>query len=51
MTTLFARTKEEYRGGAKYWTIVQYLLLVFTIFEVLGVRIHGGNELEPANCN
>jgi hypothetical protein len=39
------------RSGAKYWTIVQYLLLFFTIFEVLEGLIHGGNELETSNCN
>jgi hypothetical protein len=30
---------------------VQYLLLVFIIFEVLEGPIHGGNELETSNCN
>jgi hypothetical protein len=40
-----------YHNGAKYWTnIVQYLLLVFTIFEVLEGPIHGGKELEMSNC-
>jgi hypothetical protein len=29
---------------------VQYLLLVFTIFEVLEGPIHGVNELELPNC-
>jgi hypothetical protein len=42
-----------YRSSAKYWTILQYLPLVFIIFEVLEgpPPIHGGNELETANCN
>jgi hypothetical protein len=40
-----------YHSDAKYWTIVQHLLLVFTIFEVLEGPIHGGNELETSNCN
>jgi hypothetical protein len=31
--------------------MVPYLLLVFTIFEVLEGPIHGGNELETSNCN
>jgi hypothetical protein len=39
------------RGGATHRTIVQYLLLVFTIFEVLEGPMHGGNELETSNCN
>jgi hypothetical protein len=38
-------------SGAKYLTMVQLLLLVFTIFEVLEGPIHGGNELETSNCN
>jgi hypothetical protein len=29
-------------------TVEQYLLLVFTIFEVLEVTVHGVNELETA---
>jgi hypothetical protein len=29
---------------------VQYLLLVFTIFEILEGPINGGNELETSNC-
>jgi hypothetical protein len=37
-----------YRCGANY--IVQYLPLLFTIFEVLEGPIHGGNELETPNC-
>jgi hypothetical protein len=42
---------DMYRSGAKYYrTIVQYFLLVFTIFEVLEGPIHGGNELELSNC-
>jgi hypothetical protein len=41
----------QYRSGAKYRTLVQYLLLVSNIFEVLDVPIHGGNELETFNCN
>jgi hypothetical protein len=40
-----------YRSGAKYWTILQYLVLVFTNFKVLEGPIHGGNELEMSNCN
>jgi hypothetical protein len=32
-------------------TVLIYLLLVFTIFEVLKGPIHGGNELETSNCN
>jgi hypothetical protein len=31
--------------------MVQFLLLVFTVFEVLEGPIHGGNELETSNCN
>jgi hypothetical protein len=31
--------------------MVQYLLLVFTIFEVLEGPIHEGIELETSNCN
>jgi hypothetical protein len=30
---------------------MQYLLLVFTIFEVLERPTHGGNELETYNRN
>jgi hypothetical protein len=41
----------EYRSAAKYRTIVQYLLLLFTIFEVLEGPVHGKNELETSNCN
>jgi hypothetical protein len=41
----------SYRSGAKYGTIVQYLLLVFAIFEVLEGPTHGSNELETSNCN
>jgi hypothetical protein len=40
-----------YQSGAKYSTTVQYLLLVFTVFEVLECPIHGGNELETSNFN
>jgi hypothetical protein len=40
-----------YHSGTKYRTIVQYLLLVFTIFEALEGPIYGGNELETSNCN
>jgi hypothetical protein len=32
-----------------YLTLVQYLQLVFTIFEVLEGSMHGGNELETSN--
>jgi hypothetical protein len=31
--------------------MVQYLLLVLTIFGVLMGPIHGGNDLEMSNCN
>jgi hypothetical protein len=40
-----------YRSGTKYRTIVQYLLLVFTILEGLEGPVHGGNELVTTNCN
>jgi hypothetical protein len=38
-----------YRSCVKYWTMVQHLLLFFTIFEVLEDPIHRGNELETSN--
>jgi hypothetical protein len=41
----------KYCSSAKYLTIVQYLLLVFTLFEILEGQMHGGNELEASNCN
>jgi hypothetical protein len=40
-----------YGSGAKYGTKVQYLLLVFTIFEILEGPIHAEAELEASNCN
>jgi hypothetical protein len=42
---------DMYRGGSEYCPIAQYLLIVFTIFDVLEGPIHGGNELETSNCN
>jgi hypothetical protein len=44
-------TCTAYRSGAKYRTMVPYLLLFSTIFEVLEGPIHRGNELEMSNCN
>jgi hypothetical protein len=44
-------TATHYRSRAKDCIILQYLQLVFTIFEVLEGPIHGGNELETSNCN
>jgi hypothetical protein len=43
--------EKVFRSGAKHGAAVQYLLLVFTIFEVLEGPIHGGDELELPNCN
>jgi hypothetical protein len=48
---IFPSAVFNYRSRAKYLTILQYLLLAFTIFEVLEGQIHGGNELETSNCN
>jgi hypothetical protein len=45
------RKHAMYRSGAEHYTILKYLLLVFTIFEVLEGPIHGGNDLETSNCN
>jgi hypothetical protein len=44
-------SRAPYRSGAKYCTIVQYLLLFHTIFEALEGPIHGENEIETSNCN
>jgi hypothetical protein len=41
----------EFRSTVAALIIEQYLLLVFTIFEVLEGPIHGGSELETSNCN
>jgi hypothetical protein len=38
----------KYRNGSNYWTAVQYLLLVFAIFEVLQGPMQGGNQQETA---
>jgi hypothetical protein len=48
---LKAHGSQAYHSGAKYWTHVQYLLPVFTLFEVLEGPIHGGIELGTSNCN
>jgi hypothetical protein len=37
-------------GDARYLTVVQYVLPVFTIFEVLEGPMHGNNDLEASNC-
>jgi hypothetical protein len=48
---LTRNSKHMYCSGAIYSTMVQCLLLVFTVFQVLEGPIHGGNELETTNCN